>query len=474
MKEYKYFIERTYKPASDVVVLELAEKNGNPVFGFKPGQYVMISYKNEKGKIEDKHAFSIASAPSDKDYIRLGIKISGNFTQGISKLREGEEIFVSGPFGDFVFDEKKHQEAVFLAGGIGITPFISALRQAAQNNLPNKLSLIYSNRNIAGTIFLDELKELAKNNKNIRTLFSITEEKIPRGAEGFVNERVNRKIISDYIGSVSGKTFFLCGPEKFMFSMKENLISLGVKKEQIMAEEFTMIADSGFRPMAKSISYAVGFSVAAMLLPFYLIYGASKGNSVVSINKEDINNLPHSSDIYNAAVKLMPSLNANNFDSYAKQGRADINSAQDKKNPAATTINNSKATKTTSNIKATKMSSEAASVGKLIVNNNILPQAINSAPAPVTSVSAPLTTASVQASSQSASASCDRRRQRHRAPPLWFLAIPWPTESLLVLSGRHRQPCQQKQHSLARARVVPMSGRTVDQGQLDLRPSLRA
>ena len=205
--------------------------------------------------------------------------------------------------------------------------------------------------------------------------------------------------------------------------MKENLISLGVKKEQIMAEEFTMIADSGFWPKAKSISYAVGFSAAAMLLPFYLIYGASKGNSVVSINKEDINNLPHSSDIYNAAAKLMPSLKTNNFDSSEKQGSADINSTQDKKNPAATTINNSKAAKTTSNIKATKMSSEAASTGKLIVNNNILPQATNPAPAPVTSVSAPLTTVPAQASSQSASASMP-------AATTQTASLPTPTTSV--------------------------------------------
>lgn len=300
MKEYKYRIKKAEKPTDDVVILELEDKSGKPVFNFKSGQYVLVSYKNDSGKMTDKHAFSIASPPSEKRHIRLGIKILGNFTQGISKLEEGAEIFVSGPFGDFIFDAEKHKDAVFLAGGIGITPFISALREATEKRLPNRLSLIYSNRTVKSTIFFREIKELEEQNKNISTLFSITEEKITPNIEGVVNERINKQIISKCVGEVSGKTFFLCGPLKFMESAKSHLTSLGVMEKQIITEEFSMIPDAGFWPILKNLSYAAGFSIALAFLPFYIIYTSGKGG----FNSKDLTLEAYKSANLYGAVKI--------------------------------------------------------------------------------------------------------------------------------------------------------------------------
>lgn len=274
MANHKYDIKKI-EFIADTIVLELADRRGRPVFGFRPGQYVMISYKNLKGGMEDKHAFSIASSPSDTACIRLGIKVLGGFTQGLAKLKPGAEVSVSGPFGDFIFDEGKHRDVVMIAGGIGITPFLSAMKYATDNRLPNRLSLIYSNKTLASTLFYDEIKELEARNRNLRALFCVTEEKSLVARQGVVCSRISAPIIQNFLGSVDNKIFLTCGPLSFMNAIKDNLLMLGVNQERIEMEAFTMIPDAGFWAVMRNVSYAVGISSLLMLLPFTQIYGAA-------------------------------------------------------------------------------------------------------------------------------------------------------------------------------------------------------
>jgi NAD(P)H-flavin reductase len=96
MSEYRYYIKKIYQTQPDQVLIELGDPNGLPVFNFRPGQYAMISYKNSSGQTEDKHAFSIASSPTQKNSLIFGIKIQGAFTKGLLNLKEGEEIIVFG------------------------------------------------------------------------------------------------------------------------------------------------------------------------------------------------------------------------------------------------------------------------------------------------------------------------------------------------------------------------------------------
>lgn len=271
MLEYKYFIQKIYQASSDIIVIEVADKNGGAVFDFKPGQYAMISYENEKGRVEDKHAFSIASSPTQKNLIRFGIKVQGLFTQGLLKLKVGDEILISGPFGVFTYDERKYQNAVFIAGGIGITPFLSSLRYATDFKLNNKLAVIYSARTIKGAAFYEEINSLKKENSNISTLFSFTEETDTPKESNVLYKRVTANDIKDFIGDLDNKTFFVCGPTLFMAGMIANLLSLGVKKGQIKMEEFSMIPDQSLWSRLKNISYATGFALILSILSFILI-----------------------------------------------------------------------------------------------------------------------------------------------------------------------------------------------------------
>lgn len=270
MREYKYYLKKIDKPTPNVVVLEISDIRGRPIFDFQPGQYVMLQYRNSLGLMEKKHSFSIASSPSERRFIRFGIKIGGKFTRGLADLKVGTEIFVQGPYGDFVFDEKKQQDIVMIAGGIGITPFMSSLCFAASGLLSNKLTLLYSNKCLAETLFFNEIRDLEKQNKNIKALFSVTNEKLQNPVDGVIEGRLDSENIRNFLGMTQGKTFFVCGPASFIDAMKLNLSSLKVLGSQIETEEFTMI-HTRFWPELKNIAYATGFSAAIMLASFSII-----------------------------------------------------------------------------------------------------------------------------------------------------------------------------------------------------------
>ncbi len=271
MSAYKYYINKIYQPSYDLVVLELGDKRGYPVFNYLPGQYAMIAYRNQAGQMEDKHAFSLASSPADKNFIRFGIKIQGPFTKGLLNLQIGDEIDVFGPYGKFVYSDKKYYDTVLIAGGIGVTPFFSILQQAALSGVPNKLSLLYSSKLEKGTAFYDEIQTLTRTNPNISSLFAFTEEfGIPR-ANNVLHQRLDAVAIKNFVGNVFGKTFFVCGPKNFMDGMVNNLLSLGVSKNQIQMEEFSMTPDKSFTLRLRNFSYALSAPILIFAIAFGLI-----------------------------------------------------------------------------------------------------------------------------------------------------------------------------------------------------------
>jgi len=314
MSEYKYHIKKIYQPSPEMVILEAGNKSGQPVFDYRPGQYAMISYKNSYGLPEDKHAFSLASSPSQKDRILFGIKIEKSFTQGLTLLKEGDPLLVAGPYGKFYYDERKYADLVMIAGGIGITPFFSTLNYATDCNLKNKLTLIYSAKTKKCATFYEEIKELACKNTNISTLFSFTDEPGAPSEDNIAHKRIDADLIHNLIGSVYGKTFFICGPAPFMKAMVNNLLSLGVARHQIEMEEFSMIPDAKLWPRLRNFSYALGAATILFVIAFNLIgksetVAADKlfdANLTNKVNQAAYNRM---AGIYEAKNKALANLN---------------------------------------------------------------------------------------------------------------------------------------------------------------------
>lgn len=273
MKAHSYIIYDISIKANDVIVLNLIDKKGGLVFDFKPGQYAMLVIRDEKGGLTSEHAFSIASAPTERRYLQFGIKVMGNFTQRLSKMTKGSEVYIYGPYGDFTFDSTRHKDVVYIAGGVGITPFMSVFRYAFDKNLPNKLTLLYSARTIKGALYYDEIRNLEEKNRNFRAFFAVTDEDIAadilRAKKCFIDAKM---ILESSDNNIGGKDFFVCGPPAFMNAMITCLKGLGVPQEKIRTEKFAM--NPSFKDSLRALGFKLVFSgsIVVFLLFLSLVY----------------------------------------------------------------------------------------------------------------------------------------------------------------------------------------------------------
>lgn len=267
MPKYQYIIENNDTRPDQVLILTLKPKSNKDIFNFQPGQYAMLSFYDKAGKFFINHPFSIASSPTQKNYLKFGIKIIGEFTQNLKNLAPGNKVEVLGPFGNFIFDETKYPVAVFIAGGVGITPFISAINYATDRGLPNQIFLLYSNRTIASTLFYDEIKKLAAQNTCFHPQLKITQEPI-NNLSYCENGYITKETITKNLQELDHKDFFLCGPGQFMKTMEKNLIELGVPNRKIHQEAFNATPNLSLRENAKNISLVYGLTV--VLFIFFL------------------------------------------------------------------------------------------------------------------------------------------------------------------------------------------------------------
>lgn len=142
----------------------------------------------------------------------------------------GTKVVVEGPYGMFTMHENIIKKAVYLAGGIGITPIRSIVKFAAENRLPQKIILIYSNRNIGAAVFLDELEALEQDNPNFKLFAKMTEE------SGYVDGDYVKNALG---GELSGAMYYIVGPAAMVQAFTKMLEGAGVPRDDMKFEEFT-------------------------------------------------------------------------------------------------------------------------------------------------------------------------------------------------------------------------------------------
>jgi len=243
-------------------------------FDFVPGQHLTLS-TSARGLNLHERPFSITSSPSEKDILQISFKKYGDYTHKLASLLEDDIVEIGGPYGDFELDTR-YPNITLLAGGIGITPFISMARYAADKTLNNKITLIYSGRSIGNTAFLSELVELQKRNPNFKFFVHLTEEPNLEITNIYHNTRLTARDLQQYINSIDRSIFYVCGPSAFTQSMRYNLTSLGVRDKQIMTEEFA-ISPPNFLPREKKSTWlTASMATLVMLLSLYFIYQSAQ------------------------------------------------------------------------------------------------------------------------------------------------------------------------------------------------------
>jgi len=210
------------------------ERIDGPLPPFRAGQYVNV-FVDVDGVFTSR-PYSIASPPG-AERLELTVRDKpGGFVAPflLNQLQVGDELETTGPAGSFYHEPLiDGDDLVFLAGGSGITPFMSILRDTLRRDLPLKMHLLYGSRTPGDVIFGDELAALAAEHANLRYAPVISEP--PPGYAGLAGF-LDADLIRRQIGDVAGKTFYICGPQVMYDFCLAALTELGAPRHKIRRE----------------------------------------------------------------------------------------------------------------------------------------------------------------------------------------------------------------------------------------------
>ncbi len=206
---------------------------------FLPGQYFYFTLPEliaEDPRGQTRH-FTLSNSPTEGSYIQFTTRISeSGYKQTLDKYKIGQLVETTGPNGTFILDEKEVDTHLFLAGGIGITPFRSFIKYGLDKKLHKYYHLIYSDSNIDNMAFYDELKDLSTA-KNFDFDITLTKpDNIWRGNTGRISKELIVILTRDKT-DIKNCVTWLCGPPAFVNAMEDISMDLGIK--DIRVEKFT-------------------------------------------------------------------------------------------------------------------------------------------------------------------------------------------------------------------------------------------
>jgi ferredoxin-NADP reductase len=205
---------------------------------YRPGSYFWVElpdrgYQDEKGL---RRHISLVTSPTETGVVGLATRLRDTaFKRTLAELDVGDEVAVEEPKGSFLLPEDTSVDYVFIAGGIGITVFRSMLRYIADEALPYRVTLVYSNRDRESAAFLDELEELERRIDGLRVVLTITEQE---GWEG-ESRRIDADMLRDHLGDLETHRFYVAGPPAMAESVSESLLAAGVPEEQVVTSRFS-------------------------------------------------------------------------------------------------------------------------------------------------------------------------------------------------------------------------------------------
>ncbi len=197
-------------------------------FSHQAGQNALLTLPDGS----EGHTFTIASAPHEPDLMFATRMRDSAYKRALAAAPIGASFKLDGPAGVMVLHEDATRPAVFLAGGIGITPFLAMARDAEARLLPHRILLLYSNRRPQDAAFLAELEHMR--NRNFRVVATMTD------AADWPGEKrlISRELVAEHVSDVREPVFYFAGPPGLTMAVQGMLDEMGVKEEDMRSEEF--------------------------------------------------------------------------------------------------------------------------------------------------------------------------------------------------------------------------------------------
>lgn len=202
-------------------------------FTAKGGQFVLIRIL-AKGLWWQEHPFSLSMIPKT-EHFRLTIRQLGDFTNQIPHLKKGTPVIVSGPYGAFTHQLQLTRKAVYIAGGIGITPIRSLLEERASWSKKGDAVLLYGNRSQKETVLWQEIIELATR-IGMPVFNVLSDQPDYKGEKGYIDREKIARLVPD----IARCDVFVCGPPPMVNGIMPALKELGVPKKYVHYERFSL------------------------------------------------------------------------------------------------------------------------------------------------------------------------------------------------------------------------------------------
>jgi len=239
------FLEKVSYKGTDIMSFRFSRNDDQNYLNYRPGQFSVVDLGTKEDPKGPTRSFTIASSPTEKDAILITTRIRDTpFKQKLSRLEEGTAVKITAPAGKFTLPQDHSKSLVFLSGGIGVTPFRSMIKYATDKQLPLNITMFDSNRNQSNILYKEEFDNCAKVNRNLRIIYTITEEgeKIPssdwKGERGFIDEAMLAKYLTK--DELANSIFYICGPPAMLNAMQQLLSKeIEVPPDRIKIEVFT-------------------------------------------------------------------------------------------------------------------------------------------------------------------------------------------------------------------------------------------
>jgi ferredoxin-NADP reductase len=230
-------LQEQRQETSDVMSF-VFDLNGQ-LFTFKAGQFVFfeldeLAFPDERGK---RRHFTISSAPSEQGRVMFTTRLRGSgFKETLRHAPIGYALTLETPRGGFTIPDEGANEHVFIAGGIGITPYRSILREAFNTQQSINATLFYFNRTIADIVFGRELADLAQAMPSFKCTHVLSEPE--RGWNGETG-RLSEALLQRHAPNFKASWCWLSGPPPMVNAYKELLLQAGVSEDNLKTDSFT-------------------------------------------------------------------------------------------------------------------------------------------------------------------------------------------------------------------------------------------